>query len=215
MGSITAQVADDGTPYGAAQALQVRASFRIGPYEAWTYPGKRSIAFVRVGERLNGSCACNQADCNVDQCFARLGPWPWLQAGLLGRRDREGRRLQQDKEGQRMEDPVKSARFIRKDGRTLWQADHELTENGCVYLCRKKGDAAHLVYKLCKVAESEPAQWFWSALWNSSAICGKQIGTSHKWKHLFDSLESAINAMLDQPDWLVWRAHFDGTLFKP
>ena len=67
MGSITAQVADDGTPYGAAQALQVRASFRIGPYEAWTYPGKRSIAFVRVGERLNGSCACNQADCNVDQ----------------------------------------------------------------------------------------------------------------------------------------------------
>lgn len=90
----------------------------------------------------------------------------------------------------------------------------ELTENGCVYLCRKK-DLAHLVYKLCKVAESEPAQWFWSALWNSSAICGKQIGTSHKWKHLFDSLESAINAMLDQPDWLVWRAHFDGTLFKP
>ena len=60
-------VADHATPYGAEQALQVRAMFRVGPYEGRQVPGTRSLAFVRQGERLNGSCACNQADCNVDQ----------------------------------------------------------------------------------------------------------------------------------------------------
>lgn len=60
-------VADHATPYGAEQALQVRAMFRVGPYEGRQVPGTRSLAFVRQGERLNGSCACNQAQCSVDQ----------------------------------------------------------------------------------------------------------------------------------------------------
>lgn len=66
MGTMT-QAADHATPYGAEQALQVRAMFRVGPYEGRQVPGTRSLAFVRQGERLNGSCACNQAQCSVDQ----------------------------------------------------------------------------------------------------------------------------------------------------
>lgn len=66
MGTMT-HVADHATPYGAEQALQVRAMFRVGPYEGRQVPGTRSLAFVRQGEQLNGSCACNQAQCSVDQ----------------------------------------------------------------------------------------------------------------------------------------------------
>ena len=60
-------VADHATPYGAEQALQVRATFRFGPYVGQQIPDARSIAYVRIGERLNGTCACGRAHCSVDR----------------------------------------------------------------------------------------------------------------------------------------------------
>lgn len=106
------------------------------------------------------------------------------------------------------------AQFVRKDGRILWQEHHDLLDHGCVYLCHHNDDAPHMVYKLGHVPMSDPVQWCWTGLWNSRVICGKRIGDSNKWQHLFSTIEEAVGAMMDQPGWRVWKAHFDGVMFK-
>jgi hypothetical protein len=100
--------------------------------------------------------------------------------------------------------------FVRKNGKILWEEHYDLPELGCVYLCQRIADEPSMTYKLTRAPESN--QWFWAALWNSCAIAGKNI-CGNVWQHLFPSVEAAIDAMLSQPEWRVWRAHFDGGCF--
>lgn len=65
-------LADHSTAYAAEMALQTRLLFKVGPYEGRQIPGVRSMAFVRTGNLLPGSCACGRIDCAVDQLEADM-----------------------------------------------------------------------------------------------------------------------------------------------
>ena len=98
--------------------------------------------------------------------------------------------------------------FVREDGKLVWRetVTYSLEDTGCIYLCSRPGDELHMVYKLTKVPGTDT--YFWSGLWNSICVAGKML-PNHRCKsqNTFDSIEAAIQAMLDQGA-SVRRAYF-------
>lgn len=69
------------------------------------------------------------------------------------------------------------AKFITENGKLYWveTTKSEVTDFGCIYLCREKhapGPNKHLIYKLIQSYDND--KFFWSPLWNTSKVLGNQ-----------------------------------------
>jgi hypothetical protein len=94
--------------------------------------------------------------------------------------------------------------FTVDDGRLMWREvhTHELSDTGCIYLCRRASDMPHIVYKLSKAPESHGC--FWSGMWNTCAHSGPEYKT----------LQEAIQSKLDE-GWEVRRCIFSDVFNSP
>lgn len=111
----------------------------------------------------------------------------------------------------------KKGTWVLNEGKLNYREEttHELSETGCVYLCKKPGDYKHLVYKLTRIPES--GGYFWAALWNTCAHSGHSTSPTtyaHRyWQHVYDTIQEAIQTKLDD-HWEVKRLTFSDFMFE-
>lgn len=89
--------------------------------------------------------------------------------------------------------------FIDIDGQLVWQEIHQypLKDTGQIYIAYKTGDEKHLIYKLIKIPFGKKDEFFWSALWNTCAVCDKA----------YPSMDEAIRSKMKK-GWIVKRTVF-------
>lgn len=97
---------------------------------------------------------------------------------------------------------LQEAKFVEQNGKFVWVETHvfPIEDTACIFVMHSPGDEPHMVYKLqqhCANEDNNEKKFSWYGLWNTCVISGVPQKGTRRYKAIFDTMEEAIKAMLD------------------